>query len=220
MRCLDEATAAALAGDATVPISSAWTCCFLVWACTAALDYGRAFEWCDRIAEFAERYGSRYMLAFCRAEYGAVHLWRGRWADAETLLEASIEDFSRSRLAWAEAPLVTLAELRWRQGRPTEAMRLAKLRGPKRLAPVERQPGAAELRRRRSARLVQHHPSDDTIVIELVEPADMPAVVRIVWPSAPTITTPAKLNEVAAKAMKILAYASTRYAQIRAQRRC
>jgi hypothetical protein len=66
----------------------------------------------------------------------------------------------------------------------------------------------------------QHHPSDDTIVIELVEPADMPAVVRIVWPSAPTITTPAKLNEVAAKAMKILAYASTRYAQIRTQRRC
>jgi hypothetical protein len=58
-------------------------------------------------------------------------------------------------------------------------------------------------------RLVQHHPSDDTIVIELVEPADMPAIVRIVWPGAPTITTPAKLNEVAAKAMKILAYAST-----------
>jgi hypothetical protein len=51
-------------------------------------------------------------------------------------------------------------------------------------------------------------------------PTDMPAVVRIVWPSAPTITTAAKLNEVAAEAMKILGYASTRYAQIRAQRRC
>jgi len=38
----------------------------------------------------------------------------------------------------------------------------------------------------------------------------MPAVVRIVSPSAPTITTAAKLNEVAAEAMKILAYASTR----------
>jgi len=68
---------------------------------------------------------------------------------------------------------------------------------------------------------VQNCPrEDDTIVIELVEPADMPAVVRIVSPSAPTITTAAKLNEVAAEAMKILAYASTRYAQIRAQRRC
>ena len=39
------------------------------------------------------RYGSRYMLAFCRAEYGAVHLWRGQWAEAETLLEASARGF-------------------------------------------------------------------------------------------------------------------------------
>ena len=99
MRCLDEATATALRGEATVPISGAWACCFLVTACTAVRDYERAFEWCDRIAEFAERYGSRYMLAFCRAEYGAVHLWRGRWEEAETVLEAAIEDFARSRPA-------------------------------------------------------------------------------------------------------------------------
>src|SRR5918994_3336258 len=82
MRCLDEATAAALGGEATIPISRAWACCFLVGACTAVLDYERASEWCDRIADFAERYGSRYMLAFCRAEYGAVHVWRGRWVVA------------------------------------------------------------------------------------------------------------------------------------------
>ena len=56
---LDEATAAALGGSATIPISSAWACCILVTSCTAVLDYERAFEWCDRIAEFAERYGSR-----------------------------------------------------------------------------------------------------------------------------------------------------------------
>ncbi len=99
MRCLDEATATALAGEATIPISSAWACCFLVGACTAVRDYERAFAWCDRIAEFAARYGSRYMLSFCRAEYGAVHLWRGRWTDAEEMLEASLEDFSRSRPA-------------------------------------------------------------------------------------------------------------------------
>lgn len=121
MRCLDEATAAALGGEATIPISSAWACCFLVSACTAVLDFERAFEWCDRIADFAERYGSRYMLAFCRAEYGAVHLWRGRWSDAEAVLEASLEDFSSSRPAWVALPLVGLAELRRRQGRPAEA---------------------------------------------------------------------------------------------------
>ena len=121
MRCLDEATAAALEGDATIPISGAWACCFLVSACTAVRDYGRAAEWCDRIAEFAERYGSRYMLAFCRAEYGAVHLWRGRWPEAEAMLEASLEDFAVSRPPWVDGPLVVLAELRRRQGRPAEA---------------------------------------------------------------------------------------------------
>jgi LuxR family transcriptional regulator, maltose regulon positive regulatory protein len=121
MRCLDEATTTALEGQATVPISGAWACCFLVTACIAVLDYERAFAWCDRIAEFAERYGSRYMLAFCRAEYGAVHLWRGRWPEAETVLESSVEDFASSRPAWAGGPLVRLAELRRRQGRARQA---------------------------------------------------------------------------------------------------
>lgn len=124
MRCLDEATATALAADAEVPIASAWTFCIMVGACTAVLDFTRAAEWCDRVSEFAERHGSRYMLAFCRAEYGAVDLWRGRWGDAEAMLEASVEDFSRSRPAWAGGPRVGLAELRRRQGRAADAERL------------------------------------------------------------------------------------------------
>jgi LuxR family maltose regulon positive regulatory protein len=106
MRCLDEATATALEGEAAIPISSAWACCFMVSSCAAVRDFERAFEWSDRIAEFAERYGSRYMLAFCRAEYGTVHLWRGRWQEAERVLEDSVEDFSRSRPPMVGAPLV------------------------------------------------------------------------------------------------------------------
>jgi ATP/maltotriose-dependent transcriptional regulator MalT len=94
------------------------------------MDYERASEWCDRIAEFAARYGSRYMLAFCRAEYGAVHLWRGRWTDAEEMLEASVEDFSRSRPAMVAGPLVALAELRRRQARAEEAALLLDQAGP------------------------------------------------------------------------------------------
>jgi LuxR family transcriptional regulator, maltose regulon positive regulatory protein len=130
MRCLDEATAAALEGEAKIPISSAWAFCFLVGACIAVRDYERAFDWSDRIADFAERYGSRYMLAFCRAEYGAVHLWRGRWAEAEAVLEASVEDFLHSRPAWVASPLVGLAELRQRQGRGDEAALLLDEAGP------------------------------------------------------------------------------------------
>lgn len=136
MRCLDEATATALAGEATIPISGAWACCFLVSACTSVLDFERASEWCDRIAEFADRYGSRYMLAFCRAEYGAVELWRGRWAAAEELLQAAIEDFSRSRPAWAGGPMHGLAELRRRQGRAQDAIRLLDRAGPSRAGQV------------------------------------------------------------------------------------
>jgi DNA-binding NarL/FixJ family response regulator len=121
MACLDEAAATALEGGAVIPISGAWTCCFLVSACEAVRDYPRAFEWCDRIAHFSERYGSRYMLAFCRVHYGAVHLWRGEWQQAESELQAAAEDYSRSRPAFLGGVLARLAELRRRQGRWSEA---------------------------------------------------------------------------------------------------
>ena len=121
---LDEATVTALEGNAEIPISGAWTCCFLVSACTSLRDHERAYDWCDRIAAFAERYGSRYMLAFCRSEYGLVAMWRGDWEAAEAQLVAAVEDFRASRPAWIAAPLVTLAELRRRQGRHAEAAAL------------------------------------------------------------------------------------------------
>ena len=124
MRCLDEATAAALEGEATVPISSAWAFCFVVSACLEVRDYRRAFEWTDQIAEFARRYRSRYMLGFCRAHYGAVHLSRGRWADAESELLAAADAYADSRPAMIGDALVWLAELRRRQGRTDEAVEI------------------------------------------------------------------------------------------------
>ena len=124
MGCLDEATARALDAEVTIPISRAWACCFLVTACEAVRDYTRAFEWCDRIAEFSERYGSHYMLGFCRAHYGAVHVWRGRWEDAEAELEGAVEAYTRSRPAFVAEARAGLAELRRRQGRWEEAERL------------------------------------------------------------------------------------------------
>ena len=121
MSCLDEATAAALEGGATIPISGAWTCCFLVTACETVRDFPRAVEWCDRIRDFAERYGSSYMLGFCRAHYAAVHLWRGDWEVAETDLLGAQDAYERSRPAAVGGVRVALAELRRRQGRWEEA---------------------------------------------------------------------------------------------------
>jgi hypothetical protein len=59
----------------------------------------------------------------------------------------------------------------------------------------------------------------DHLTVELVAPDDMPAIVRIVWPAAPTITTPTRYAEVASTAMRLLAEASTTLARIRARRR-
>ena len=59
----------------------------------------------------------------------------------------------------------------------------------------------------------------DTLTIELIQPGSMPAVVKIVWPTAATITTLADYLQVASAAMRLLAEASTTLARIRASRR-
>ena len=59
----------------------------------------------------------------------------------------------------------------------------------------------------------------DPITVELIQPDSMPAVVRIVWPTAPTITTPGRYLEVASTAMRLLAEASTTLTRIKASKR-
>jgi hypothetical protein len=59
----------------------------------------------------------------------------------------------------------------------------------------------------------------DSITIELIKPASHPPVVRIVWPTAPTITASARYNDVASTAMRLLAEASTTLAGIKASKR-
>jgi hypothetical protein len=61
--------------------------------------------------------------------------------------------------------------------------------------------------------------SGDTIEVVLVQPADNPSVIMIRWPDAPTITTPARYNEVANTAMRLLADASTTLARLKASKR-
>jgi len=124
MRRLDEATAAALAGEAKLLVCVAWTCCYLIAACERVRDVDRAGQWCVRVGEFCEQHGMGLLLGFCRAHHGAVLTWQGRWEEAEHELRAAVDELSESRPPAAGDALVRLAELRRRQGRLDEAEEL------------------------------------------------------------------------------------------------
>jgi LuxR family maltose regulon positive regulatory protein len=124
MRRLDEATAAALAGEAKLLVCVAWACCYMIAACERVRDVDRAGEWCARVGEFCERHGIGLLLGFCRAHYGAVLTWQGRWEEAERELRAAAGELEATRPPAAGDALVRLAELRRRPGRLAEAEEL------------------------------------------------------------------------------------------------
>jgi hypothetical protein len=59
----------------------------------------------------------------------------------------------------------------------------------------------------------------DTIVVVLVEPADMPNSTVIHWPSKPTVSDPQRFPEVAAAIVRLFSEAATNLASIKARRR-
>jgi LuxR family maltose regulon positive regulatory protein len=124
MRRLDEATAAALAGEAKNLFCVGWACCFLISACERVRDYERAAEWCGRVGEFCERHSIGNLLGVCRTHYAGVLIWQGRWRQAESELRSAAEAFAASRPPMVGDALVRLAELRRRQGRLDEAEEL------------------------------------------------------------------------------------------------
>jgi LuxR family transcriptional regulator, maltose regulon positive regulatory protein len=124
MRRLDEATAAALAGEAKNLFCVGWACCYLISACERIRDYERAGEWCGRVGEFCERHGIGNLLGVCRIHHAGVLIWQGRWGEAESELRAASDAFAASRPPMVGDALVRLAELRRRQGRLDEAEEL------------------------------------------------------------------------------------------------
>jgi ATP/maltotriose-dependent transcriptional regulator MalT len=135
MRCLDEATAAALAGEYEEIVPAGWTFCFLLNACERVRDYERAAEWCSKVEEFSRRMRTNFVTLACRAHYGAVLTWQGRWGEAEqSLAEAS--GLAAERPSWSGLAIVRLADLRRRQGRLAEAEELLDRAPRNPLAPV------------------------------------------------------------------------------------
>ena len=123
---LDEATTAAVSGEMTDRLAIGLSCCYLLTACERIGDFDRAAQWCERVKAFSQRTSFNFLLAICRAEYGAVLTWRGAWAEAELELKAAVRQLGATRPAMQPEGLVRFARLRYQQGRFEEAAALLK----------------------------------------------------------------------------------------------
>jgi ATP/maltotriose-dependent transcriptional regulator MalT len=124
MRRLDEATAAALAGEMGQLNAVGATCCLLVHACERVHDYGRAAQWSERVRRFSREWSIEPALAVCRTQHAAMLIGRGEWAEAERELAEANARLAASRPLLVVEALEQLAELRRRQGRFDEAEEL------------------------------------------------------------------------------------------------
>jgi LuxR family maltose regulon positive regulatory protein len=136
MHCLDEATAAALGGEYEALVPAGWTCCMLLNACERVRDYERAAEWCHKVEEYSRRMRVNFVTGACRAHYGAVLTWQGRWPEADRELTEATEYLAAQRPSWSGLAIVRLADLRRRQGRFSEAQELLQRAEGNALAPV------------------------------------------------------------------------------------
>jgi DNA-binding CsgD family transcriptional regulator len=119
---LDEAMAAATAGEADLPETVAEACCSLVAACELAGDSGRLEQWARIVDSLLSRRPDMPSLAFCRTCNAEVLAATGRYEAAAEEFAASARDLTatghRSRCV---DPSVKLAEIRLLQGRFEEA---------------------------------------------------------------------------------------------------
>ena len=90
MRRLDEATAAAVAGELDDLDAISSCCCYLIDACKQVRDFERAAQWCEHVKGFCEQWSDRLTFAACRAHYADILIWRGDWSAAEAELRANL----------------------------------------------------------------------------------------------------------------------------------
>jgi DNA-binding NarL/FixJ family response regulator len=119
---LDEALAAACAGELTDLAAVDSMFCGFFWACELVNDVPRADQWMRAAADLMKR--RNVVAAFCRAHYGGILTAAGRWKEAETELVEAARHFDRGMSGRRDAVVVRLADLRVRQGRLEEAAQL------------------------------------------------------------------------------------------------
>ena len=124
MALLDEAMAAALAGEPRSLDTVVYTSCDLLVACDLVADLDRARQWCRAADRFIARYGCPFLSARCRMVYGSVLVASGDWAGADTELRQAIALGTAAGPAMAAEAAGRLADLRLRQGRIEDAAAL------------------------------------------------------------------------------------------------
>ncbi|WP_317182204.1 LuxR C-terminal-related transcriptional regulator [Intrasporangium sp.] len=124
MRRLDEAAAAAYAGEVASPSVVGEIYCKLMVACEATLDVPRAEQWHRVFADLEKRLDLAWASAICRMHVGVVWTAAGRWDEADQELTRSVELYDSTYRALRPAACCRLAELRVHQGRYGEAQRL------------------------------------------------------------------------------------------------
>jgi hypothetical protein len=118
---LDEAMAAALAGERSMLDTVVYACCDMLNACELVDDLERAAQWCKVADDFVAAYGCPFLYVECRIYYGSVLSAKGRWADADRELTAGMRIAAGSSPGLHGRALTRLAALRIRQGRLEEA---------------------------------------------------------------------------------------------------
>ena len=124
MRRLDEAVAAAHAGEVRSHTAVGEIYCKMLLACEMTMDVRRAEQWTQVAASLARRSNVAWASAICRSHYGGILTAAGRWAEAEDELAASERIYADTYPALRSAAVVRLADLRARQGRLEEAQGL------------------------------------------------------------------------------------------------
>jgi LuxR family transcriptional regulator, maltose regulon positive regulatory protein len=124
MRRLDGSAAAIVGGDLQDLSAISHSCCYLIFACERVRDFDRAGQWCERLAQFCERYGSKPLFSVCRTHYAGVLMSRGLWPQAEEELLLAAPELETNVAGMAGEAFIGMAELRRRQGRIDEAQRM------------------------------------------------------------------------------------------------
>jgi DNA-binding CsgD family transcriptional regulator/predicted negative regulator of RcsB-dependent stress response len=121
---LDQAMAAALAGQAGDLDTVVLVACRTITACSRAAEVKRAAQWIRAADDFHDRYGSTHLYTTCRTHHGVILFAAGDWRRAEQELQAALRASAEGETALGAEAAAKLAELRVAQNRIEEAVRL------------------------------------------------------------------------------------------------